>query len=227
MVYQAYDYSQKTCFRDIISLPGGCYAEVDFDFEKRCIRNFQVTRYYDLSSKIEINGKETDIKSEFTEAVKLRMHSDVKVGSCLSGGLDSSSIVGIACTLIKEAGGNVSDFTTVTSGFAEHPEVDETKYSKSVTEHCGCEENIVRPDVNQLMALMEKIVWHQDEPCPHLGILTSYSVFHEAAELGCKVVRLWKPDFLFWIIVMWKRCLTLTYWTKSVMGIRRCPCVKQ
>lgn len=188
LIYQAYDYSQKTCFRDINSLPGGCYAEVDFDFQKHCISSFQVTRYYNLSKKIEMNKKDSDIQEELTEAVRLRMRSDVKVGSCLSGGLDSSSIVGIACALIKEAGGDVADFTTVTSGFAEHPEVDETKYSKSVVEYCGCEENIVRPDANQLMKLIEKIVWHQDEPCPHFGILTSYSVFHEAAELGCKVV---------------------------------------
>lgn len=188
LVYQVYDYSQKTCFRDINSLPGGCYAEVDFDFRKHCISNFQVTRYYNLSKKIGTNEKDTGIQEELTEAVKLRMRSDVKVGSCLSGGLDSSSIVGIACSLIKQSGGDVVGFTTVTSGFAEHPEVDETQYSKSVVEYCGCEENIVRPDANQLMKLLEKIVWHQDEPCPHLGILTSYSVFHKAAELECKVV---------------------------------------
>lgn len=188
LIYQAYDYSEKTCFKDIYNLPGGCYAEVDFDFQNRRIGEFRIERYYDLSEKIRPAKEGTDIKGEFKQAVKLRMRSDVKVGSCLSGGLDSSSIVGAVCGLIRESEGNVADFTTVTSGFDDHPEVDETKYSHCVVEHCGCEENIVRPDVEQLMKNLEKIVWHQDEPCPHLGTLTSFSVFHEGARLGCKVM---------------------------------------
>ena len=88
------------------------------------------------------------------------MRSDVKVGSCLSGGMDSSSIVGIICEETKKSGKDCTDFSTVTSCFPSSKEIDETYYSKQVVDYCGCEENLAMPDAQSMFHNLENIVWH-------------------------------------------------------------------
>ncbi len=91
-----------------------------------------------------------------TDAVKLRMQSEVPLGAFLSGGIDSSIIVG----LMKEVSN--SSVHTFSIGFPI-AEFDETGYARSVAQHLGVNHEvfIVEP---RAIDILPQLVWHFDEP---------------------------------------------------------------
>lgn len=188
--YNFREYSDETFFQKIYSLRGGCNMMVSFDFAEQRIKSTNIKRYYDLNAQITVQEYTDSSKlvgDALRKAIKLRMRSDVKLGSCLSGGLDSSSIVGIVCDELKKTGADVEKFTTVSIGFPHDEKINELNYSHKVAEFCGCEEHVITPDIDSMMKHLEKIVWHQDEPLPHLGNEVSYAVFKGAADNDCRV----------------------------------------
>jgi asparagine synthase (glutamine-hydrolysing) len=96
------------------------------------------------------------LREWMTSAVELRMRSDVPLGAFLSGGIDSTVVVGLMC---RRAAGPVRTFSI---GFPVK-EYDETRYARLVAEQFGTEheEFLVEPDA---MAVLPKLVWHYDEP---------------------------------------------------------------
>lgn len=188
--YNFKEYSEETFFENIYVLRGGCNMKVSFDFVAKRIKSLNVYRYYDLCERIKVkqyNNSDKEIGDALRHAINIRTRSDVKLGSCLSGGLDSSSIVGIVTDEKKHGRINQDKLTTVTIGFPEDGKIDETGYAHQAAEYCGCEEHLITPDINDMMEHLENIVWHQDEPLPHLGMEVSYSVFKAASDYGCEV----------------------------------------
>ena len=120
----------------------------------------EIRRYWHLAftPKLELDEEEASaqIVDRLTEAVHLRMMSDVPLGAFLSGGLDSSSIVAL---MAAQGGGRVKTFSI---GFEERAH-DETTYARTIARHFGTDhhEFIVRPDG---MATLDQMVWHYDEP---------------------------------------------------------------
>ena len=83
-------------FDNIYRLPGGFNLIYDLTSHR-----YEASQWYDPEKnspilKIDCNEAREKFQELFTDSVRLRLRSDVKVGSCLSGGLDSSSIV---CTV--------------------------------------------------------------------------------------------------------------------------------
>ncbi|MGE5838269.1 MAG: asparagine synthetase B family protein, partial [Acidobacteriota bacterium] len=95
------------------------------------------------------------LREVLAEAVRLHLLSDVPVGAFLSGGVDSSIVVG----LMAEAAPKV---TTFCIGFDE-PEYDELPYARAVARHFGTEhhEFVVRPDA---VSILDSLIGHFDEP---------------------------------------------------------------
>ena len=89
-----YKKPEETFFEKIKNLPGGHFAVIDSLF------NFSVKKYYSVNTKVNLNLKEDEIifntKKLFFNAIRIRLRSDVPSAFCLSGGLDSSSLVSIA-----------------------------------------------------------------------------------------------------------------------------------
>ena len=89
-----YKKPEETFFEKIKNLPGGHFTVIDSLF------NFSVKKYYSVNTKVNLNLKEDEIifntKKLFFNAIRIRLRSDVPSAFCLSGGLDSSSLVSIA-----------------------------------------------------------------------------------------------------------------------------------
>lgn len=98
-----------------------------------------------------------EVRSRLEAAVRRRLISDVPLGAFLSGGIDSSAIVGI---MARELERPVETFTI---GFEDSDGYDERHFArlaagKHATEH---HEFVVRPDA---VGLVERLVWHHDQP---------------------------------------------------------------
>ena len=97
------------------------------------------------------------VRDLVTEAVRKRLVADVPLGAFLSGGIDSSIVVGIMSQLAQQP------VKTFSIGFAGDSSFDETSYARLVAQHFHTDhtEFIVKP---QSIELVEKLVWHHDGP---------------------------------------------------------------
>lgn len=180
------DYSEQTMFQDIFQLRGGHCLTCQVNTGQ-----IRVERWFDMLSAPE-KPMETEEAAHrfaglFEKAVDRHLRADVEVGSCLSGGLDSSAIVCEVNRQLREKGGPVRQ-RTISSCF-DDPRYDEQEYIDAVV---GCCDDIkvdkVFPRMDQLLPALERMVWHMDEPFGSTSIFAQWSVYRRAKELGLKVM---------------------------------------
>jgi asparagine synthase (glutamine-hydrolysing) len=135
--------------------------------------------YWDFEYKENTGSKkEEDYVEELRElikdAVNVRLISEVPLGAFLSGGVDSSAIVGNMARLSDQP------VKTFSIGFNEDS-FNELKYARVTAEHFGTEhhEFIVTPD---LCDIVDELVWHFDEPFADSSALPTYMVSKMARE---------------------------------------------
>ena len=99
------------------------------------------------------------------------MRSDVPVGTCLSGGLDSSSIVMVAQKFLSS-----NSHKTFSSCF-EDKMYDEREFIDLVSKSAGTESHFVFPRAEDLFNEIKALIWHQDEPFGSTSIYAQWNVF--------------------------------------------------
>lgn len=115
-----------------------------------------------------------ELRDLVTDSIRLRLRSDVPVGTCLSGGVDSSGIAGLATSLRSEP---IQTF----SGLYEDRDCNEERYVDLVNRHLGCVPHPVRPSPDgTLVDDLRTIAWHQDEPTAGPGLYTQFHVMRSA-----------------------------------------------
>lgn len=121
------------------------------------------------------------LRDGLNDAVRVHLRSDVPLGVCLSGGLDSSAILGLASR-------HVPRVKTFTIYFEDGPEYDERAHAHRVIERFAAEpsERCVRG--TSLVDELKRIVWHLDEPSLALGVYPQWHVMSLAHDAGVKVV---------------------------------------
>lgn len=124
-------------------------------------KNLKLIRFWDYPKEINQNLTENQAIEEFTilfeDAVTLRLRSDVSVGTTLSGGLDSSSILIAAASKIKE---KINCFTSV----YEKNLFDEFKWAKMACSNVKSNLIPVIAKENDWLSTLRKIAWHMDAP---------------------------------------------------------------
>ena len=107
------------------------------------------------------------------DAVRLRLRSDVPVGTCLSGGLDSGSIVSLASRMR-------SDPMDTFSSVYPQADCDESRFIRAIATGCRSRTHEVEPDPAELPDLFPRLMWHQDEPSAAPGIYSQWKVMQAA-----------------------------------------------
>lgn len=120
----------------------------------------------------------------FFESVKLRLRSDVAVGSSLSGGLDSSAVVCVIDRLRENSEQKQATFSARFPGFAK----DEGKFMQMVIDKTRVSPHFVFPDEKGLVEDFETLCRHQEEPFGSASIYAQFCVMRLAKENNVTVL---------------------------------------
>ncbi len=124
----------------------------------------------------------------FTDAVKLRLVSDVKVGTALSGGIDSSSIVYTVGELMKTQNiTSIGDVQYTFSAVYGNYKADESKWIDIVAKETGVRSLKVIPDSKGLGRDLETLAYVHDEPFDSTSTYAQYRVMKLVRESGVTV----------------------------------------
>lgn len=148
----------------------------------------RIWRYWDLQPNAELATlSEADAIARFrellTDAVRIRMRSDVAVGSCLSGGLDSSAIVSLIRKVIHPDG----DYHTFTGRFPGTA-ADEWRYAEPVIAASRVSSHVVEPTAAGFAAELADFLWYNELPVGSSSQYAQYCVFRLAKEQGITVL---------------------------------------
>jgi asparagine synthase (glutamine-hydrolysing) len=195
------DHSRETMFDGVYQLRGGESVEIpldDPDVEKHTYRWYDLHQTVEerLKSRARVNigaggsmGDEVPyekavaiVRALLEDAVRIRMRSDVPVGSCLSGGIDSSSIVCLAAPKVSD--GQFNTFTMT----SEDGKYNETRYAEIVADTVGADRHYISPNVRELFDRLDELVWQQDEPFQSTSMYGQWAVFRCAAQAQVPVI---------------------------------------
>lgn len=167
-----YSIDGSTFFKDIYELKPGNYLIYDGVSIKQ-------EKYWDLQDKLKritIPRSEEyyirTLRNLLIKSVERRLISDVPLGVSLSGGVDSSLIVGIMSHLKK-----TEKIKTYTIGFGR--EDDEFSYAKKVAEHCGAEYNEIILSYDIMTKSIPQVLWSMESPWARPSLPAIYQLLKE------------------------------------------------
>ncbi len=174
-------------FRDVKKLaPGHFLIFKDGKITTQKYWDFRYEKPLEIKSEDEYAEK---LRELIKESVKIRLISEVPLGAFLSGGVDSSTVVGMMSQLSE------TPVKTFSIGFNEDS-FDELKYARIAAKHFNTEhhEFIVTPD---LVEIVDELVWHFDEPFADSSALPTFMVSKMARDFVTVVLSGDGGDELF------------------------------
>jgi asparagine synthase (glutamine-hydrolysing) len=179
------NHTDETFFRGILQVPPAhvlTFAE----------SGPRLARYWELEPRVPEGDPVAAFRDVFLDAVRLRLRSDVPVGTSLSGGLDSSAI---ACTIDHfmrtdaKAALPVGERQQVfTAYFEDQPYLDERVYAEEVVRQTRSTSHPVSFSCEQLIEELPAIVAAQDEPFRSTSIAAQWFVMKEAQKAKVTVM---------------------------------------
>ncbi|MBI4034280.1 asparagine synthase (glutamine-hydrolyzing) [Candidatus Saccharibacteria bacterium] len=186
--FRVHEADAETFFAGVRKLLPGEYAIVDAK------SGLKISRYSDLPDRLSqastkhlaYSHDQTGIyKDKLTQAIRMRLVSEVPVGTCLSGGLDSSTIVLTINRLLAEhdsearaVGAQQNTFSAVFPGSLN----DEERYIDATLALCGdqVKSHKLRPTAQSLLADLKDFIRTQEEPTISTGPYAQYKVMQTA-----------------------------------------------
>jgi asparagine synthase (glutamine-hydrolysing) len=183
---QAYlDHTDETFFDGIRRLPPA--HSLVFDD-----RGLQLARYWSLEPHDPPTADAAEaVRELFMDSVRLRLRSDVPVGTCLSGGIDSSSIVVTVDRLLRDEHENalaVGERQRTFTVFFEDPGFDERPYAEAVVDGTHSDAHWVTFGPSDLAGDLPRIVEAQGEPFGSTSIAAGWYVLRAAKQAGLTVM---------------------------------------
>jgi asparagine synthase (glutamine-hydrolysing) len=164
-----YIRAPRSIYRAIRKLPPGHTLTVERDGRAQLIEYWRPQLYPAPEHHAKpVEQLADELRSLLLEAVRLRMISDVPLGAFLSGGIDSSIVVGLMSRLSPRP------VKTFSIGFEEERH-DESPFARTVADHCRTEHvhEVVKPDI---IGILPKLVRHFDEPFADNSMIPTYYV---------------------------------------------------
>ncbi|HSE33415.1 MAG TPA: asparagine synthase (glutamine-hydrolyzing) [Pyrinomonadaceae bacterium] len=180
--YGQVETSEQTIYQNVSRLPQAHCLTLTADGPLR------KWRYWDIDPRVKIEDWSDEryvdqFRELMTSSVRLRLRADVPVGSSLSGGLDSSTVVGVINKLLPETAVQ----KTFSARFAD-PSRDEGKWMDLVTNKNRVERHDVWPTAERFFEELSDLFWHQEEPFTSTSVYAQWSVMRLARENGVTVL---------------------------------------
>ncbi|MFI5155074.1 MAG: asparagine synthase (glutamine-hydrolyzing), partial [Chitinophagales bacterium] len=169
-----------TFYQDIFSLPPAHFLTLKFSES-----TFDMQRYWDCNKEAQPDMSDASAIEQFQErltiSIKRRMRMDVRLGACLSGGLDSSSLVSL---LLANTSEKIPSFSAIFPGFVH----DESAYINKMVSTFDLDNLQIAPDEKDLVKDMERVCYHQEEPFSSSSIFVQFKLYELAAAGQVKVL---------------------------------------
>lgn len=182
ILYQQTGPFEFSFFENIKKLFPGHYMELDLNSLKASIH-----KWWELNIDIkDVAQAEVvdNIKKLFKDSVRIRLRSDVPVGSCLSGGLDSSSIV---CNMV-DIQGTSKNINTFSSIYSFDFSGNEKKFINDVVEKTSVNGYEIEPTPEDMIKELERVIYFQEEPFCGLSPFAQWEVMKLAHRHDMKVL---------------------------------------
>lgn len=192
LVFAWSEKEEETFFKGIYELMPSNYFILNLKSNHLLKEQYYQLKYNDKSEVFdESKAKEYIDKTRFyiEKAVRLRLRSDVPIGSCLSGGVDSSSIVCIINNFLKnEKIENIGDRQKVFTAVYENESIDESKWANIVVKKTNSDWKKIYPKYETLINELEDLIYFQDIPFASTSIYAQYKVMEEVKKNNVKVL---------------------------------------
>lgn len=179
------EHQETTFFENISKLMPAHYLTYNL-----AQHTYKIEKYYEvkINSALANLNEEDSIqayKNVFESSINLRLRSDVKVGTCLSGGIDSSAVALFASKQYTQQGGGV--FNAIHASSTEKLN-DESSYAKIVSDYLRLQLYITQPTKQNFEETLNKVIEAQEEPFGSPSIMMQYFVMQKAKETGTTVM---------------------------------------
>jgi asparagine synthase (glutamine-hydrolysing) len=176
------DHDDRTMFEDVFQLPAAHYLEISLVQGLPMV----LQKYWtlELSDPLDISFVEatSHLRELFLESIKLHLRSDVPIGTALSGGVDSSAIVGAMRHLDPKL--QIHAFSYI----ADEKKISEEHWVDTVVESNNVNVHKIYAGSENFLDDLNKIVRSQGEPFGSTSIYAQYKVFESARTAGIKVM---------------------------------------
>lgn len=170
LLYNRTDHTNETFYSEIYKLQHGSYLIIDDG-------SLKIFKWYNLKDNLNKKIIDPDQYRElFKDSLKLRLRSDVPIGVCLSGGLDSSSIV---TSLINDF--KLNNLNTFSAVYDKDEPSNESKYINefnTIVKH----QHFIRPNANSLFYDLCEFIDTHNEPVPDTGPYIQFKVMQLAKQ---------------------------------------------
>ncbi len=177
LIFNRTDQNEDTFFSEIKKVNHGHHFKIKVEPGKSVTQALAIKKWYDLRKELKEPFKDPEeFRQMFVSSIALRLRSDVPIGVCLSGGLDSSSIVS---TMIQDF--DKRDVHTFSAVYGDGKFGDESKFIHLYKDELQ-NMHYIMPDDKTLMADIETMVHAHAEPIASTGPYAQYKVMDLAKD---------------------------------------------
>ena len=178
-------HTTATFYKNVLQLKAGHHLM--YDLEKS---TYEIKQYYSLDSidqntPLSFEEASEKFKNLLNDSVRLHMRADVKTGTALSGGLDSSSVLGLQYLQLTKVGEPDLEAINYDPGVDKY---NEQNYIQDLLKKYPVKLNITKKKFSELFNTLDEVILTQDEPILSGSLLAQYEVFKLAKKRGIKVM---------------------------------------
>src|SRR5262249_16450775 len=214
------DDTNESFYEGIESIPAGSAFELDLNGMGKSWMDWDLTQVHCS----DVKDPAHEFVELFEDAVRLRMRSDVPVGVCLSGGLDSTSIICAASRQRAESSQSASEPLQAFCYMAK--EFDESRYISDTLAITGARLTVLHTDPRELWDSLRRMLWYQDEPVHTMTAVVGYHLMNLLSTPRIRVVLNGQGadetigGYLSFFPDYWRQLLSRGQWKHAMAEIR-------
>ena len=177
--YKSLYKKKETFFKDLKELDFASYVIINSNILKKEVSYWKLRS--NINSRMNYSNAVEQVRELLINSVKLRLRSDVPLAFCLSGGVDSSSLVSIAA---KELNYNVSTFSIIDND----ERYNEYENISTTVKDIGCDHKLVYLDSKQdMMSELKNLIAYRNSPVATISYLIHSFLSQQISNKGYKV----------------------------------------